>query len=310
MFQERIIMVYKYYIPSLPLLLKYMKRKSSGLIVHENENVIEFNSVENIVEFSEEIKKFEFISSNELSEYFKNYFPRVTPHLNTIPISQDSIKEALRFIYDELPDDVYENDTIIVGLQKLLNHVIRKNEITFIVLNIANDTLRYDEGYRYTKAQDFYFKMLKLSYNIDSYYDFFCRSQSVLRRIFVNEILFSETIIDREKQNVLNQAFNITGRNLQEFKFKLELFKDEIKRHRTTIKRTRIPVPKKYNQIEKEAILKIDETLKDVEKRIKETRESKKDLEQEIKKRHGIISLETAKELFDLIKWGATLAKP
>ena len=294
----------EYYIPEWEFLRDKLEEGDKNALAIQNKgNVIRIRNEEDRSNFIESIKKIEFINDKELYDYFKENFYGAIKYLEIKPIQVPALKEALSFLFEELPDDLFEQDDVITALKKLFNHFIKKNEITFIVMNMSNKNLNYDGDYKYKTLQEFYFLMLKLDYNLDTYYEFFCRTQSALSRLFSKEILFSDEKIDRKRQDLLNRIFNLTANNLEDYKMKLEIVKNQIKGHRRTIKIANIITLDKYNIQEKQVLEKIDSTIKDINERVNECYTSKKRLEEEVKKRHGLISIETAKNILKEIKW-------
>ena len=216
---------------------------------------------------------------------------------------------ALKYIFTEIPDESFEEKNILDSLTTTFNYVIGKNEIDFLILNINNDELRYNFGYKYKSQQDFYFDIMKFTFNLPSYWMFFSNTQSTLRRLFLKEIMFSDDVITSEKQQLLNRIFNVNGNALSEFDFKLDHMKSKIKSNRITLKRAKLPELPKYREYEKNCLKLIDEIQREVKIVIEDNIESKKNLESEIKKRHGIISKESAKKILSDIPYIGKLFK-
>ncbi len=151
--------------------------------------------------------------------------------------------------------------------------------------------------------------MMKLVYNLETYYLFFCNTQCLLRDTSVREIAFSDHIIDDKKENILNRVFNIAGNNLLDLRLRLEHFKNQINSNRVTIKRAGINLPRKYDTMEKIALEKINATIQDLETKVSQTEESKRKLRDEMRRRHGLISKWTLKSILREITWIRPLVK-
>lgn len=212
---------------------------------------------------------------------------------------------ALMFIFNDYPPNLLEDDNILIGLRKFFNHIIKKNEITFILNNIRNKSLLYDDKWKYKKFQDFYFQMKKTVYNLDTYYLFFSNAQYLLRDTTLKEIAFSDDIINDKKERILNRVFNICGKNFLDLKQRLTYMKNQIIHNQQTLKRTLIfkKLPKRYKEMEEIALHKINNTIDDIEKKVKESDELKVRLREEIKRRHGFFSKQTLKNIFKEFKW-------
>lgn len=291
----------KYFIPNLPILLKNADKDSKALIKVTGQNIIEINSPEEKQALITSIQNRDFISDKEFKEYLDSALPILSKQIEKLPINLEELKESFRFVFNEIPDEIFEGKDIVSILKNILNFTIKKHEVSFIVFSIQDGSLRYNESYRYPKVYAFFFNMKKLSYDIEVYYAMLCNCYSVLERTFLKEITFGERKIGMQEQNLLNRIFNLSGKNFVEFKFKLERLKSEIQEEKVFIKRTQIPTPEKYN-IEEEILLrKIDEVCKDIGIKIEKIENAKKELAEEARKRHGILSWETAKKLLTAI---------
>ncbi|GEM_PF-5542545 len=299
----------KYYIPSLPYLRGGLEKDCKNIIVKDSEHLIELNTDTEIESFIGAVKNIEYVSDKNFYDFFKERLPEVANQINDIPISHEDLKGALRFIFNDLPEEAFESENIVECLTKIFNHVIRKNEITFHVTNIANGSLLCEQDYKYSKFQEFYFQMMKLEYNLDSYYSIYYNAQVALLHLFTKEILFSEEIISDSKEALLRRVFNLNGQALGDFKLRLEDIRNQIQSHRVTIKRTNIPLPAKYDCLEQSTLDKVNLVLADVNQKIDETYEAKNKLADEMKKRHGLLSKETAKKIMRENKWLKILLK-
>lgn len=295
----------KYFIPDLPFIQKHIKGNSKALIVKGETNIVEFNSKEDMDRFIEDIQKSEFVNDKELVSNIKEYLPGVDRFFTEIPIAQPEIINALMFIFNDYPSDLIEDDNILTGLRKFFNHVIKKNEITFLLNNIRNGTLLYDENWKHKIFQKFYFLMKKTAYNLDTYYFFFSNTQYLLRDTVLRELMFSDKVITDKKECILNRVFNICGNNFLNLKKRLVHMKNQIINNQKTLKRTTIikKLPKKYKEMEKIALKKIDATIEDIDTKIKDCNDCKIRLREEIKRRHGFFSKQTLKRIFKEFKW-------
>lgn len=291
----------KYFIPNLPLFRKYMNGSTKAIMKITKENIIEVDSNEDVKALINSIRKTDFVNDNEVKEFFDTNFPEISKQIIEVPLNLDELKRAFRFIFSELPDEIFEEKNTIELLKKVLNFVFRKKEVRFIILNILNRKLGYKDYYRHPPTVEFYYGMIKLSYNLDTYYATICDAQKVIQRAILKEILFSERNIGRKELNLINRGLNISGNFFVDFQTRLEEILKEIREHKTFIKRTNLIAPDNYNQEEIEATKKINETILDVEVRINKIQEAKKIIEKEIRERKGIINIENAKFIIEII---------
>lgn len=286
-----------YYIPFLEDIKDDLSKNCKSLIVPQTTNLIKISSNEEKQLFINNIKQLIYLKDKELSDYFKKNMPEVSNFLRVVPIKNDELREMLRHIFYDIPEDSFKGSTVLQSLTSTFNYVIRKNEIEFLIQNLANDELLYDVAYKYKSQANFYYNLMKFKFNLDSYWLFFSNTQAALRRLFLKQILFSEGRITGKEQQLLNRVFNLNGSAMSDFDYQLEVLKNQIHANKLTLKRTRIPVSPKYRKYEQECLERIIEVQKEVKKIIKTNQEDKKNLEIEIKKRHGLISRETAKKL-------------
>jgi len=286
-----------YYVPVLPYIKKDLSNECKGLIIPENKNLIRLNSAKDRKNFIQSIKNIQFIKDKELYDFYKKNMPEITDVVTTVPIKSEELKDALKQIFHDIPDESFEGKTILQCLTTTFNYVIQKNEIDFLAINIANDELRYDLNYKYTKFQEFYFYMLKFAFNLDPYWLFFSATQDLIQKLFLKEVLFSDDTIDRQKEQLLNRVFNINGKALSEFHYQLSTVVNKIQANKITIDRTKIPIPSKYKKYEIETTRKIKKLQDEMIKKIEYTNKAKKELRGEVRLRHGIISKNTAKKL-------------
>jgi len=295
----------KYFIPNLPFIRNHLNRESKSLVVKGSRNLVEFGTDEDIRKFLESIKKAEFVNDEKLLDNIKRYLPGAEKFFSELPIANSEIMDAFMFIFNDYPPDLQDEDNALKGFSKFLNHTVRKKEFEFIVDNIKNGSLAYDERWKHKKFQDFYFLMKKTVHNLDTYYSFFSRSQYLLRDTALRELAFNDDTIGDRKEEMMNKTFNICGNNFLDLKQRLQHMRNQIVENRRVLKRTNIvrSFPKKYAQQEKQALMKIDGTIHDIEERIKECDETKKRLREEIKRRHGFFSKHTLKKIFREFKW-------
>lgn len=290
-----------YYIPRLPEIKKNLKEDCKALIVPNSKNLINLENQEDREKLIDSIKNIQYINDLDLYNFYKDRLPEISKLVKKVPIDNNELKETLKHIFNDIPDDYFEGKDMVQCLTTTFNYVIRKYETEFLVINIANGELLYDESYKYRKFQEFYFEMMKFNFNLEPYWLFFCNAQALLQKLFLKEILFSNSKITDEKQQLLNRIFNLNGKALSDFDFRLNNVKSQIKFNRITLKRTKIPLPTKYKDYEKKTLEDIGKIQNEVKEEIQKIKEAKKQLQEEIEKRHGWISKTTAKKLLKML---------
>ncbi len=143
--------------------------------------------------------------------------------------------------------------------------------------------------------------MIKLTFDLETYYSTICDAQSVIHRALLREILFNSKKIERLELNLINRSLNLTGTSLVDFKFKLEEIQKEIREHKNFIKRTNIAVPVDYYDQELWVSEKIKETIHDADERIGKIYDAKKKVEEKIKENKGVLTLDNAKNILELV---------
>lgn len=293
----------KFYIPNLSKIQEELNSDSKALILSDEPNVVNFDSEEAYQHFLDNINSIEYIHDKELKKVIFEAVPELADEFSHATYSIQDLRDGLGHIFEDLPDKAFEGKNIVEAIKLIFNNFIRKNENTFLAINIGNGNLRYDDTYKFKKNQVIYYDMMKTEYNLEVYYDFITRVTQVLRRIFLRQILFDDSPITDKKRELLNRAFNVSGNMLVDFQENMDGLKSELKGHKITLKRTNIPVLPEHKTIESRLLDKIDSVIEDSEEQIKKIHESKKQLAEEIKKRHGIFSIETAKKLLREVKW-------
>src|SRR3989344_6795330 len=162
-----------YYIQELPSIQKSLDSNSNALVAKENQYLINLETEEDKLKFINAIKEIEFINDGKLIDITKTYFPEAENYLKTIPISHPNLTEAVMFIFHDSPPDYFEGDNALEGLRKVLNHTIKKNTTGYLLQNLNNDLLLYDENWKHRKFQEFYFMMMYVVFSLETYYDFF-----------------------------------------------------------------------------------------------------------------------------------------
>lgn len=295
----------KYYIENLDKFLKNIKCEDKAIIKVADKNIIELNTDEDKRALISTIKECEFIGDQDVLDFFKENIPELAKELKNTPIDLNEFKENFRSVFSELPDSVFEDKSIVNILRRILNFIIQKNEINFVIMNIENEKLVYDENYKYRKIYESYYRMIKLNHDIDTYYVFLANSQAILERLILKHFLFNEKKIDRKELSAIYQAINLTGKSLANFRYKLQQLQNNIKEENIFIKRTNIPVPQDYkSEVQKLKGLVLDK-IKDVDKRMDKILERKKLIQEKVDKKKGIFSAQDAKNLlWELIKKG------
>ena len=293
----------KYYIPNLSKFLGKKGTTTTELmkIDSRSDNIIEFNNDSDINNLLKLIEDYDFVNDKEVKEFFDVNFPEISKELTTMPIDLEELKRTLRFLFSELPDEFFEEKNVVVFLKKALNFLFRKKEAFFIMTNVKNGTLEYKDIYRHTGTLDFYYGMIKLTYDLETYYSTLCDAQSVIHRALLRDILFNNRKLGRAELNLINRSLNLTGNYFVEFQTRLDEMQKEIREHKQFIKRTYIAVPVDYYKQEFWVTEKIKETIKDTEERIKKVQEAKKMIEEEVNKHKGILTLDNAKIILELV---------
>src|SRR3989338_3060582 len=291
----------KYYIPNFQ---QYQKQLSCSEVVPMKlvkNNLIELENDEEIQSVIQGIEKFEYVTDKEVKEFFDTNLPEISRRITSVPIRIDELKSAFRAIFSELPDDLFEGDDPLSIIKKVMNFVFRKKEITFIILNFKNGKLLFNDTFKHYPTAEFYFNMMKLSYDLETYYTTVCDSQEAIQTVFLRQILFSNKKLEKDDINILNQVMNLSGNRLLDLREKMNALLREIREHKTFIKRTTLPVPMEYYTQEKETTEKINTTISDIDIRIQKIKEAKKIIEEQIKKNRGLLSMENAKYLIGLV---------
>lgn len=292
-------MAKRYFLPNSELYRRYFTKSNKNLMKLDENNIIEIRNDEDLKDLIKGIQDYDFVGDKEIKEFFDSNFPKV--RIENIPINLEELKRAFRFMFSELPDELFEEKDTIKLLKRVLNFVFRKKEAHFVISHIINGKLEYKDTYKHKSTIEFYFKMIKLSYDLETYYNTICDSQKVIQRAILKEVLFNNKKIDKKDLEIINRGLNITGNFLLEFNFKLEEFLKEIREHESFIKRTGIFPIIEYNTEKIEVIKRIKQTIYDVEIRIDKVTEAKKIIKDKIGEHKGIISSENAKYLLEIV---------
>ena len=195
-----------------------------------------------------------------------------------------------------MPDSVFEDKGIVDILRKVLNFIIKKNEINFIITNIQNKKLEYDENYKYRKIYESYYRMIKLNHDIGTYYIFIANTQAVLERIILKQFLFSEKKIDRKVLDAIYQAINLTGKSLADFRYNLHNLQNNTQEETIFLKRTGIPIPRGYKEEANKLQDIVQKKIWDIDLRMNRILERKKLIQEKVERKKERIILHTRRQ--------------
>lgn len=291
----------KYWIPNLDLYIKELSKSGTSLVKYHENNVVEIETPEDIQEILNAIRNYERVKDEEIQQFFNNNFPNI--EISTVPINLEELKSAFRSIFSELPEEFFEEVDAAKLLTKALNFYFIKKETQFIIFNIMAGKLEYKPDYRHPPTIEFYFRMQKTAYDLEEYYQTLRDAQRYIQRAILTEIFYNneKKNIDRAQLSMIERGLNISGGFFVQLDGKLDNFMTELENTRRFVKRTIIPLPDDYGAVEAEAVQKINETKNDVQERLKKINEAKAIIRRELQERKGILTLENAKYLVELI---------
>lgn len=291
----------KYYIPNLPFFLKNLDEGGKALMKIQDNNILEVESERDFNDFITLIRNTEFVNDKEIKEFFDSNFPQIK--FRKIPINLIELKRAFRFMFSDLPDELFEEEDTARLLMRVLNFVFRKKETQFIMLNVLNGRLEYKAHYRHQPILDFYYKMIKLTYDLDTYYETMCDAHKVIQRAILTEIFYTDKKFERKDLEVVNRGLNLTGQHFVALSFKLEEFLKEIREHKTFIKRSGIKerLPFDYDEQENEVIKKINQVLSSIEERRAKIDEAKNIIHQKLAETRGFLTKENAARIIEIV---------
>lgn len=291
-----------YYIEGLD---KYLKGQDANLPMKLGENLVELDTQEKKEALINVIKRTDHIDDVNFQQYVKNDFPLFLKYIKKTPIELEKLKEDIQFVFKEIPDTYFEEDNTLIAMRKILNFIISKNEISFIITNILNGKLEYNEKqFRHKKSYGFYFHMIKLNNHLDIYYSYVRNSQILMERIFLRDLFFSERKeVSKKELVIFRETHNFIGKNLVEFRFFLKKLGEIVQSEKMHIKRANIPVPKNYWDEEAKLTETINRLTKEVELEIQQTTHRKEEIIKYISEKR-VLTKENLKILLDILGIG------
>lgn len=292
----------KYYIENLDYFLKNSKENiTKSIIVSNEENVIEILNSSQNNQIIQLIKNTEIINDKLIVNYIEENLPTLYKHINTMPIDISELKNYFNQITEELPENVFEGQNIIEILKKISNSIIKKIEIDFIIENVTNGKLRYDEDFKYKRTLKFYYRLIYLNKIIEEYYILFIKIQRINTRIFLKNIFYTERKISKKERELYRYIFNLTSKNILDFEYILESILDKIKNERKFIEKYQIFVTGNYNEEENKLINISESLLEKLRKERKNNDLNKKNLDKKYKENKGIFNKETINTIINMI---------
>src|SRR3989344_4475791 len=222
-----------YYIPNLKKFIGSMSPSERALISTDNENLIVLDSDEDKANLIKTVREVEFIKDKEIVDYLELNFDSFRNRISKIPIDIDESRCLFRYVFEELPDSVFEAPDIITILKNVLNFSLGKNEINFIVMHVGNGQLLYNTGFRnYKGIYPFYFSIMKLNHDLATFFGWYFNSQVILETLYIKYILYANEKISKEDLELIRQTMNGIGKNLADFRFVLHKYLKEIRSKR------------------------------------------------------------------------------
>ena len=221
------------YIPNYSKIKTKLSENTTAMIKYIGNDIIEVDSVEDIREVVSDMTKFEIMTDEQIKDFFDVNFPEIK--INEVPINIDELKLKFRSLFVDLPNEYYEETNAAVLIKKAFNFYFIKKETRYIIFNVANGSLIVKESYKHPPTIEFYFRMKKLSYNIDEYYSLLRQTQKVILRAILKDVIYPLTKekIGRKEISLLEKIINMTARFFLDLEEQLEDFKLEIKEKKT-----------------------------------------------------------------------------
>lgn len=295
----------KYYIQNLPIFLKYADESKTPLVKVVDKNVVELSSIEDSKALISIIRRCDFANDRKIVAYLKDNLPELSKEFKKLPIDPEEFKKAMKSVFLELPDEVFEHSDIVDILKYTINFILQKNEISFLIINIQNKKLMYDDTYRYKRIYGSYYRMIKLNHDLDIYYLFLKNTHIVLEKLIYKSFLFSDEPIDKNELKHMSYAININGKNLTDFRYLLQQLENNMKAEMSFIKRAKIPVPRGYFEEFRQLKTQVSEKLVSANSDLDSMVERKKLIQKRINSKEGLFTDKDRKMLFwEIIKRG------
>ncbi|MEK6899875.1 MAG: hypothetical protein AABX05_02010 [Nanoarchaeota archaeon] len=292
-----------YYIENLNKYLKQIPADNHNPITPLGENIIEIDSTEKMELILNSIKSTDFVEDNLFKDFIETNFPLFSKYVGKTPIDLNVLKEELRDVFFEIPDEYFQEDNSVNVIKRIINFVIIKNETSFTLTNFLNGKLEYeDKKYWYSKTYLFYFRMMRLNYILPEFYAYTINMQKLMEKIFLKELIFSNRKeISRKDLEVIREIHNVIAKHLVDFKYALEKMNQQIEREQIHLKRTNVPIPENYWIEEKDLIAKTQMMVKGIEKEIANMTFRKDEIIKYIQEKKGMINKENVKTVLEIL---------
>lgn len=264
-----------------------IQQYQSRLPMKYSEHIFEIEGIEGEKAIIEYFQNKDYIADVELIEFIKKEAPELQKYFNQAPIEIKELKEQMRLLFDDLPEQLFEGSNYFDILVKIINHVIRKETVDFIIKGVRNGRLNYEKSVHPILFSSFY-RISKLNHNLISFQIFIESWETVLENHYWKNVFSSETEKFIISLNEIRQFYNFLGRQYSDFIFALQNQQRSLKKEKEHNKRINFLVPDGYWSEFTSTQNNISNTIKELKKQREDLNKRKEKIESIIQNRKSI----------------------
>ncbi|HYD03862.1 MAG TPA: hypothetical protein VEC16_06220 [Alphaproteobacteria bacterium] len=243
------------------------------------EHIFDIKTPEQEVALIDYLHKKEYVGDQELVEYIDAEAPELVKYFHSSPIPTEEFKEQMRMMFGDIPEYLFEGENNFVVINKIINHLLKKEAVGFVLKGISEGTLIYDEEY-YPAIYASYYRIAKFNFRMDSYHMAIELWEMFLENHYWKVMFSDKDDITRNYLREIREVYNFLGKQYTDFIELLTKQKVNLNNDITWIKRTTIKtMPYYYDEA-----TKADNHLTDAINKLKKQRENLYSRKAEIEK--------------------------
>jgi len=222
-----------------------IKQYEAKLPMRYGEYIFEIDGIEGEKAIIEHLQNKECVEDTQLINFIKKNAPEFQKYFNQAPIELQEFKKQMRILFDDLPEQLFEGTNYLEVIKKIVNHVIKKETIDFVIKGVRSGKLCYDESVHPLLFSSFY-RISKLNHHLISFKILIESWETVLENDFWKTVFSDDTEKSINSLVDIRQFYNFLGRQYTDFISKLSNQQRSLKKEREHNKRIGFVVPTGY----------------------------------------------------------------
>lgn len=258
-----------------------------ALPMKASEHIFEIRQEEDKKSLIKYLENKDYLADEQLIKFIDDKAPELKEYFYQAPISIDEFKEQIRALFGDVPDYLFEGKNYLVVIIKIINHLIRKETVAFVIDGINSGKLLYEDTY-YPIMYSLFYRIAKFNFHIESHYMVIELWETFLENHFWKIMFANQEEISIEEIMRIRQVYNFLGKQYTDFieilSKQLKLLKqDTFWTKRTTLK----PVPNYWLEVDL-AKKNINIVVEEIKKQREALFSRKKNIEELLNKKRSI----------------------